>query len=116
MAGSLSTPWAQIVAPEIMSLEHSTLPILAALLGGVGSFWGPVLGSVVYSVIEHQTRNLAGFSEIVIGGLLLIIILSAPNGLVGLMQSLGRRLRRALSAGSAGRPLDASLIRKEYKL
>ncbi|WP_239025035.1 branched-chain amino acid ABC transporter permease [Rhodoligotrophos defluvii] len=91
VSGALYAPWAQIVTPESAHWIHSTQPMLASLLGGVHAFWGPVLGTVLFSVINYLTRNLVGLAELVIGITLLVIVLAAPAGVMGLLESLQRK-------------------------
>lgn len=93
ISGSLYAPWAQIVTPESAHWLHSTQPMLASLLGGAQSFWGPLVGTLLFSVINYANRNLIGVSEIVIGAILLTIILAAPSGVVGLLKAAVRRMR-----------------------
>lgn len=100
-AGSLYAPWAQIVTPETGHWIHSTQPMLAALLGGAQSFWGPVIGTLIFSVINYLTRNMIGLSEVVIGVVLLVIVLAAPNGVVGLIGLIRRRFGKTADARSA---------------
>jgi branched-chain amino acid transport system permease protein len=103
MSGALYAPWAQIVTPESAHWIHSTQPMLASLLGGAHSFWGPVIGTVLFSVINYSTRNLIGVAEVVIGLTLLVIVLAAPNGVVGLLNAMKHRLitkSRPVDAGS----------------
>jgi branched-chain amino acid transport system permease protein len=102
VSGALYAPWAQIVTPESAHWLHSTQPMLASLLGGAQSFWGPVIGTLLFSVINYATRNLVGVSEIVIGAILLTIILAAPSGVVGLLKAAAGRLR-----GPQARPAAA---------
>lgn len=92
VSGSLYAPWAQIVTPESAHWVHSTQPMLASLLGGAHSFFGPVIGTVLFSIINYATRNLVGAAEMVIGLTLLIIVLAAPSGVMGLVASLRTRV------------------------
>jgi branched-chain amino acid transport system permease protein len=103
IAGGLSAPWTQIVTPEAVNVIHSTAPVLNSLLGGLASFWGPFVGSAVFSAIGYFTRTLAGLSEIVIGAILLIIVLVAPLGIIGLLQKLEARLL-AMFGKASGTP------------
>lgn len=98
IAGGLYAPWAQIVTPDTAHWIHSTQPMLASLLGGAQSFWGPVIGTLIFSVINYLTRNLLGLSEVVIGLVLLFIVLAAPNGVVGLLNLMKRRLAHKKTA------------------
>lgn len=85
IAGGLFAPWTRIVTIGEVSLLTSIQPMLNTLLGGVGSFWGPIVGALGFMVIEYNTRTYTGLSELVIGGVLLLIILAAPNGLMGVV-------------------------------
>ena len=95
-AGALQAPWVQIVTPESAGYVVSTQPMLATLLGGASFFWGPVVGSFLFSLIELGTRSLAGLSELVTGSILLLIVLCAPDGVLGLVSRL-RTVRTAES-------------------
>jgi len=94
LAGSLVAPCAQIIATDTMSWLNSAQPMLATLLGGTGSFWGPVLGAFALAFISYFTRGFAGLSEITVGGILLVVVLVAPAGIFGLAQTIARRGRR----------------------
>jgi len=100
IAGALYAPWAQIVTPESAHWIHSTQPMLASLLGGAHSFWGPVVGTVLFSIINYLTRNLVGLSELVIGATLLIIVLAAPSGVIGLVRTAQQRWSRRRKSGA----------------
>jgi branched-chain amino acid transport system permease protein len=93
-AGALSAPWAQIISTDSMSWLNSAQPMLATLLGGTGSFWGPAIGAFSLILLNYFTRTFIGLSEIMVGGTLLVIILLAPSGITGLVRTIGRRLQR----------------------
>jgi branched-chain amino acid transport system permease protein len=94
VAGSLFAPWARIVTLDELHWLTSVQPVLNSMLGGINSFWGPLIGSAVFTIINYGTRTLAGLSELIVGLLLLGIILGAPNGIVGFMRMLEPRLLR----------------------
>ncbi|MBN9013738.1 MAG: branched-chain amino acid ABC transporter permease, partial [Rhizobiales bacterium] len=59
------------------------------VLGGIGTLWGPVLGAVVLIPVAELTRSFIGGSGrgvdlIVYGGLIVIVSLTRPDGLLGL--------------------------------
>lgn len=91
--GGLLAPYAQIVTPEIGNIIHSTQPMLNSLLGGIGYFWGPAVGATIFGALSYGTRTLVGISEIVSGGVLLMIVLAAPGGLLGTLSALIGRFR-----------------------
>jgi branched-chain amino acid transport system permease protein len=98
LAGGLFAPWTRIVTLDQVTWLASTQPILNTLLGGAGSFWGPVVGSVAFSLITYWTRTFVGLSEIIVGGTLMLVIIAAPTGIVGLLHVIRQRLGQ-----SAGR-------------
>lgn len=92
VCGALSAPLSQIVTPETASIARSTQPMLHTLVGGMASFWGPAVGTLVFAAIEYATRTLAGLSELIMGITLLAIVLVAPGGVVGWARTLYGRL------------------------
>jgi branched-chain amino acid transport system permease protein len=98
VAGALYGPWLQLLTPEIAHWTFSARPILYTLLGGVQSFWGPVIGALCFAVLEYGTRTLHGLSEIVIGAILLLIVLAFPGGLLGGLSRFAKRMKRKTAA------------------
>ncbi|CAH1689215.1 Branched-chain amino acid ABC transporter permease [Hyphomicrobiales bacterium] len=92
LAGALSAPWTRIVTLDQVNWLASTQPMLNSLLGGFTSFWGPVVGSVVFTSINYWTRSYPGLSEMLVGGVLVLIILVAPTGVLGILGKLRARL------------------------
>lgn len=102
-AGAIWVPWVQVVSPQTIDYLHSAQPMLNALLGGSNFFWGPAVGAALFSILAYSTRTLAGLSEIVTGGVLLIIVLGAPAGILG----VGNRLfYRLFSRRETSQPLN----------
>ena len=70
--------------------------LVAAIVGGMGTLWGPVLGAALLHALAELTRNLfgelPGLNMIVYGVVLVLIVLFAPRGISG----LGRSVRDAL--------------------
>jgi branched-chain amino acid transport system permease protein len=102
------TFWAQYVLfidPEsVFPLSLSILICLVAVLGGVGSLWGPVLGAAILVPLSEGTRVLLGgtgkaLDLVIYGALIMLIAVFQPNGVIGLARRLGRG--RAQGAGAA---------------
>ena len=62
--------------------------LVAAIVGGIGTLWGPVLGAVVLHVLADITRNmfgqLPGINMVIYGVVLVIIVMFLPRGIAGL--------------------------------
>ncbi|MCY0096805.1 branched-chain amino acid ABC transporter permease [Hoeflea ulvae] len=102
LVGALYGPWLQLLTPEVAHWSFSARPILYALLGGVQSFWGPVVGAIGFSILEYGTRTMHGLSEIVIGATLLVVVLLLPGGILGGLA----RLKTRLSAKRPDKPTE----------
>jgi branched-chain amino acid transport system permease protein len=105
------TFWAQYVLfidPEsVFPLSLSILICLVAVMGGVGSLWGPLLGAVVLVPLSEGTRVLLGgtgkaLDLLIYGALIMAIAVFQPAGLMGLMRQLRRR-RAVAPRGEARR-------------
>ncbi|MBX3539368.1 MAG: ABC transporter permease [Chelatococcus sp.] len=102
LAGALQAPWVQIVTPEAGNYLVSMQPMLSSLLGGAAFFWGPVVGTVLFFILAEATRALAGLSEIVTGGVLLLLVMLAPDGVLGIIGRFRSRKQEATSEPKIG--------------
>ena len=71
--------------------------LVAAIVGGMGTLWGPVLGAAVLHLLGELTRNLfgqlPGLNMMVYGSVLVLIVMFVPRGLSGAGRSLRDVLR-----------------------
>ncbi|MEP7300882.1 MAG: branched-chain amino acid ABC transporter permease [Caldimonas sp.] len=71
--------------------------LVAAIVGGMGTLWGPLLGAAVLHLLGELTRNLfgqlPGLNMIVYGSVLVLIVMFVPRGLSGVGRSLRDVLR-----------------------
>jgi len=76
--------------------------VLAALLGGRGTLWGPVLGGFAIELLDEGTNNMFGGTEahvVVFGMLMVLVLLFLPRGVLPTAQRfLTRRRERAAGA------------------
>ena len=74
---------------SVMGFEFSLLIALPAVLGGIGTLWGPPVGAAILIPLTEMTRAWTGGSGrgidlIVYGAIVIVIALARPDGLVGL--------------------------------
>ena len=80
----------QYIDPSIAFGPHTSVEALvAAIVGGMGTLWGPLLGAAVLHVLAEATRNLfgqlPGLNLVIYGTVLVLIVMFLPRGLVGLV-------------------------------
>jgi ABC-type branched-subunit amino acid transport system ATPase component/ABC-type branched-subunit amino acid transport system permease subunit len=89
--------------------------VLAALLGGRGTIWGPVVGAALFEPMNEITNNyelLAGPRRLVLYGLLLAaIVLLLPRGILPSIAELRTRRRERGTAAAVGARLERPLVR-----
>ena len=66
--------------------------LVAAIVGGIGTVWGPVLGAVVLHLLADLTRNLfgelPGINMVIYGTVLVLIVMFLPRGIAGIGKSV----------------------------
>lgn len=81
----------------VFGVDKSVEMLLVSMIGGAGTVYGPLVGSVLLALISDVTRVLAkvqGLSLVLYGGLLVVIIAYLPNGLIDLFRRRTRPPRR----------------------
>ena len=86
LAGVLMAHYTQYVSPSLLAWQQSGHLMMMVILGGVGQFWGGVLGAAVVSLVEEVLQDLTIHWQLGVGVILLLIVLFAPQGLAGLLR------------------------------
>jgi branched-chain amino acid transport system permease protein len=110
LAGVLATLNSGVVTPDgqYVTLLGSIIFLLIMVVGGAGTLSGPIIGGLVYVWLDNTTRGIGtdssgvlGFifgwtdqspATLILGLALIVIMLFAPIGLVGLLRKLMRRI------------------------
>jgi branched-chain amino acid transport system permease protein len=87
-AGILDVYYYRFVSPEILDIGNSIGALMAVMLGGSGTFFGPVLGSALYICLEQFISDFTERWVMVVGLLFILVVIFAPEGLWRLIRSL----------------------------
>lgn len=92
-AGAFYVQVFQYIDPGIAYGAHTSVEALVgAIVGGLGTLWGPIVGALALHVLADLTRNLfgqlPGINMVIYGSVLVLMIMFAPRGLSGAGQSL----------------------------
>ncbi len=103
MAGAFYTNYMGYIDPMIVFALHdiSIVAIMVVMVGGVATFWGPVVGSIIMILLAEVIRSvpmLGSAHQTFFGMLLIFIIIFLPNGIVGDFKKLKRLARIRSSA------------------
>lgn len=90
MAGTLYSGWVHYIDPsDVYDILHSVKPIVMALMGGLGSALGAVLGAFMFLAVEEAVwRNYLQVHSAVLGFLIVLLLLFLPHGLMSLRARL----------------------------
>ncbi|MDI3335792.1 branched-chain amino acid ABC transporter permease [Defluviimonas aestuarii] len=89
LAGALFADLNRFVSPAMLSWHMSGEIMIFVILGGVGRLAGPVAGAAVFIALEYLLGPVSDHWQALLGLMLILIVLFAPKGLMGL--ALGRR-------------------------
>ncbi len=91
VAGSFFAHTHRVLHSSDFGLEPMVLLVAYTVIGGVGSVWGPVIGTVLLTFTSELLRELHAYEVLVYGLVLILTMLFVPDGLV----SIPGRIRRA---------------------
>ena len=129
LAGVLATLNSGVVTPDgqYVTLLGSIIFLLIMVVGGAGTLSGPIIGGLVYVWLDNTTRGIGtdssgvlGFvfgwtdqspATLILGLALIVIMLFAPIGLVGLTRKLTRRIMSIIPSLSSRRTVREVLRR-----
>jgi len=94
LAGALFAFFNGGVSPENLHWMESGKILMCVILGGVGTFIGPVFGGLAFTVAQHYISSVSNSWLIYFGLLMIGLVLFAPKGIHGIWQSAARRMRQ----------------------
>lgn len=91
-AGAVSALFQNLISVDSITIVNSFTPILMTMVGGIGTFFGPILGAAFFQVLEEVARHYTDRIEVVMGLMLIIVVLFAPMGFMGLYRDIKVKL------------------------
>lgn len=103
MAGGLYGHYLLLITPEIPSLDQQFLVLSMTVIGGMGSFVGPIIGAFSLEILSEYIRAYGEYHVLVFGLVALVMARFAPNGIVGLAS------RHLMKAAAPAEPSPAAV-------
>jgi branched-chain amino acid transport system permease protein len=95
LSGFLLANATEFVSPAYMSWQRSGDLIIMVILGGLGSLHGAIIGAGAYLLLEEWLSAFTEDWKVIFGPFLVLVVLFARGGLLG----MGKDLVRGLSRG-----------------
>lgn len=90
LAGALLANNTDFVSPAVMYWTRSGDLMVMVILGGMGTLFGPVMGAVVFLLLEEFLSQITEYWALIMGPLLLLIVLFGRGGIMGMLGRAGR--------------------------
>ena len=94
LAGALLANLTTGITPHTLTWHQSGLLMVMVILGGSGYFWGGLIGAGIFLLLEETISAHTEHWNLVLGALLLLIVMVAPNGVMSLQRHLRSFFRR----------------------
>jgi branched-chain amino acid transport system permease protein len=91
VAGGLFATLQSYITPDAFTFDLSVLFFIAILIGGRGSILGPLLGTILLTVLPEFAAPLVAWSTFLYAALLLVIVLAMPGGIADLLDFRNRK-------------------------
>lgn len=92
LAGFLEAAHTGFITPAYMSWHESGIAIVMVVFGGMGTLYGAVIGTFVVVFLQDFLPEITQHWQLMMGAIIIAVVLFLPNGIAGLIQSVGDRL------------------------
>lgn len=93
LAGGLMTIFMRFASPDTLHWTKSGELMVMVILGGVGTFFGPIWGAAAFLILQSYLSSWTEHWQLALGILLLVIVLGTRGGIVGLFRLIGDKLK-----------------------
>ena len=104
LAGALWGPFSRSVSPGLLGWQESGIAVFMTLIGGAGAFIGPIVGSVIYTMLQAVVKMYTVYWPLTIGTIILLIVLFVPGGVLGLIEKRIKARQGRLGDAGDGAP------------
>lgn len=94
LAGALWVPLNGLTTPDILYWPFSGEIVFMTVLGGFRTFTGPIVGAIAFNYLKVYAVASSQYWQLVLGGVLIVMVMLLPNGIIGTIGRLAGRLRR----------------------
>lgn len=89
-----------LVSPSTLEFSQDGFLVLMVILGGLGTIWGPVLGSVVIVLFQQEVSIYLSRWQTLMGAVFVAAVIYTPDGIAGLLKAAHRALHRAATGAA----------------
>jgi branched-chain amino acid transport system permease protein len=83
ISGALYAQFQEFIATSVIDGGMSTNVLFMAYIGGIGYFWGPIIGSGIFVYLSEYLSSFTDRWEFILGVIFILVVLFAPQGILG---------------------------------
>ena len=110
LAGALQAPQVRILDPDAYGILPAIFMLAYPIVGGMTSVWGGILGGGLLRTMPEVLRPVAEYQELVYSGLVILVVVFFPGGVMEMLSRLWRLVLSARPAPPLGRDESAAPI------
>ena len=108
LAGGLYAMYVGFLGPETTQTDVSFNMLLFAIVGGLGTTAGPIVGTLLLSTLTQFLQAFEKYRMLVFGPLLILLVIYFPGGMTSAFDRLRARVRNVRGVANVG-PLEIAL-------
>ncbi|MGB1254251.1 MAG: branched-chain amino acid ABC transporter permease [Thiolinea sp.] len=90
MAGVLLGNFTEFISPDMIGWARSGELIFMVIIGGVSTFFGPLLGTLAFVILEEMLSKITVYWHLIFGVMLVLLVLFGKGGIVGWLQRFNK--------------------------
>jgi len=94
IAGALYAHLVGYISPDLFIFDEAVTVLCMVMIGGSGFVAGPVIGSIVLTILPEWLRFLKEYTDVIYGAAAVVMAVYMPTGLVGLARPYTAKLAR----------------------
>lgn len=87
IAGSFYAHYVRFISPDSFTLNETFTILTMVVVGGLGTFYGPIVGGVIFTFLPEFLRAIAEYRMMIYGLMMSVAIIFMPEGIIGILQS-----------------------------
>jgi len=113
VAGVIRANYFGFVTPSDYGFNLVVLLLAMVIIGGVGSWVGPLIGAFIFTMLPEWLRSFGDWRDVVTGALLLLIIIVSREGVAGTIRLQWHRHKHRVRGGDKGAGADSPPVEDE---
>ena len=100
LIGAYYAHYVVVISPRMLGLDMFLFLLIMIIFGGASSFPGAAIGAFAITFLDDALRPLGSYRLLAFGGLMVILILLLPKGLMGYLEKLEKTFSKKISSGN----------------